>query len=116
MSEYAHDEHNDYAAHAPSETSRENPDRDSQAPDADELEDLAVPGEDETDTDLDALDSDWEDDTAAVNGSSAKNGDHRITHVRRAIERHQERMALRAMLADGYDDAWDEFDSRGTGH
>ena len=71
---------------------------------------------DEPDTDLDALQDDWEDGLEAVNGSGSESNGHRTTDARRAIERHRERKALRDMLADGYADSWDQFDTSSTSH
>lgn len=117
MNEYPHDERIDHASYARSDTLGENLDDDLHALHDDELDDLALPGEDDPDNDLDALDDHWEeDDVPAANGSGVESKDNRITRVRRAIERHRERMALRAELADGYADVWDEFDSGGAGH
>jgi hypothetical protein len=115
MSEYPH-ERNDYATYAPSDTLSEDLDDDLQALQNDELDDLALPSGDESDNDLDALHDDREDDIPAANGSGVESNNHRTTRVRRAIERHKERIALRAQLADGYADSWDTFDSGDTSH
>jgi len=112
MSEYPHDERNDFAAYAPSETLGDNFEDDMEALHDDELDDLSLADGDEPDTDPDA----WEDGLEAVNGSGGKCNGHRTTDARRAIERHRERKALRDMLADGYADSWDQFEPSGTGH
>ena len=116
MSEYPHDERIDQATYAPSATMGENLDDDLQGLHGDELDDFALPGGDEPVNDLDALDDDWEAELATANGSHCGSNDHHITDARRAIELHREQLALRAMLADGYADSWDGFDSGRTGH
>ena len=113
MSKHPHDDRIDYVTYEPPGTPSEISDDDLQTLHDEESHELADPHGDDAGN---AFDDDWEAEMIAVNGSAGESNDHRITRVRRAIELHRERKALRDVLADGYADPWDNFDSARTEH